>query len=70
MGLKIVIILCVFAIMVIGSIYTYRYLNDKLMSSRSSFGLIFFALLLFVTMAGIYFAGLFSIVWLYNYLSS
>ena len=69
MGLKIVIILCVFAIMILGSIYTYRYLNNKLMSSSSSAGLIFFALLLFIAMGSIYAGGLFVMIWLLDYLT-
>ncbi len=40
-GLKLTLILCVIPIMLIGGIYTYRFLNNKLTSSSSTFGLVF-----------------------------
>ncbi|MGE9312810.1 hypothetical protein ACLOAU_14265 [Niabella sp. CJ426] len=68
-GLKLTLILCVIPIMLIGGIYTYRFLNNKLTSSSSTFGLIFYALALFCAMAAIYGGGLTAIALLYDYLS-
>lgn len=68
-ALKLTIILCVIALMIIGGIYTYRFLNNKLISSSSTFGLIFYAISLLLAMAGIYGGGLTTIALLYDYLS-
>ncbi|MFT4094877.1 MAG: hypothetical protein QM640_14690 [Niabella sp.] len=67
-GLKFVIILGVLALMVIGSIYTYRFLNNKLQSSSGTIGLLLYALSLFITIGSIYAGGIFAMAWIYHYL--
>lgn len=68
-GLKLTLILCIIPIMFLAGIYTYRFLNNRLVSASSTVGLILYALALFFAMAAIYGGGLTAIALLYDYLS-
>lgn len=67
--LKLTIILCILSLMVVGGVYTYRYLNNKLTSTNSAAGMICYSLALFLAIAGIYSGGLVIITKLYGYLT-
>ncbi|HOZ85500.1 MAG TPA: hypothetical protein PK191_08415 [Niabella sp.] len=69
-ALKLVIIIGVFGIMAIAGLYTFRYLNKLLMNSQGIFRIIFFALLLFAAMGGIYFGGFVAMGLMIDYLSN
>lgn len=69
MGLKLVIILCILSLMIIGGIYTYRFLDNKLRSSNTLAGIIFYSISLCAAIGSIYAGGLFAMAWLYDYIA-
>ena len=67
--LQFIITICIFSLMMIGGIYTYKYLNNKLTSSNSWFGIIFYSIALFAALAVIYSGGFILMGLLYDYIA-
>jgi len=68
--LQFIITIGIFALMLIGGLYTYKYLNNKLTSSNTWAGIIFYSLALFATLAAIYGGGFLLMGVIYEYLVS
>lgn len=69
-AIKIAITIAIFGLMAIAGIYTFRYLNKKLMNSKGFLRIVLFAILLFATIGGIYFGGFIVMGLLIDYLSN
>lgn len=67
--LKIFITISIFCLMVFGGFYTYKFLNNKLISGNSWWEIIVYAVLLFVALGTIYVFGLLLMGWVYNYIA-
>lgn len=66
--LQFIITICIFALMVVSGLYTYRYLNNKLTSSNSWAGIIFYAIALFAALAAISSGGFLLMGLIFEYL--
>jgi hypothetical protein len=69
MDVKVLITIAVVPLMLLAGYFTFRYLNNRLMSSRSTFSMIVYALLLFLAMAAIFSGGLTGMAMMYHYLT-
>ncbi|MGC4235542.1 MAG: hypothetical protein QM594_21395 [Niabella sp.] len=69
MSIKIIITIAVVPLMLLAGYFTFRYLNNRLRSSRSTFSMVVYALLLFLSMAAIFSGGLTGMAMMYNYLT-
>lgn len=67
--LPIIITICVFTLMLISGLYTYRFLNNKLTSSNSWAAIIFYAIALAASLAAIFYLGFLLMGLIYNYLA-
>lgn len=67
--LKFIVTICTLSGMLFGGVYTYKYLNNKLTSSNSIFGIFVYAMALFIALAGIYAGGLFMMAKIYHYIA-
>ena len=66
--LQFLITICIFSLMLIGGLYTYKYLNNKITSCNTWGGIILYAIFLFAALAGIYCGGFVIMGLIYQYL--
>jgi len=69
MNIKILITIAVVPLMLLAGYFTFRYLNNRLRSSRNVFSMVLYALLLFLSMAAIFSGGLTGMAMMYSYLT-
>lgn len=68
--LQFIITICIFLLMLIGGIYTYKFLNNKLTSSNSWAGIILYSIALLAALALIYAGGFLLMGLIYEYLGT
>ncbi len=68
--LQFIITIGIFALMLIGGFYTYKYLNNKLTSSNTWGGIIGYSIALLAALATIYGGGFLLMGLIYKYLTT
>lgn len=67
--LQAILTIGIFSLMMVGGLYIYRFLNNKLASSNSWAGIIGYSILLFAAIAGIYAGGFIIMGLIFEYLT-